>query len=137
MDYQQFINQEIVNSLSQKGVVTKFNDEYVVVKYQDKELTYSKSIAFKNQHLNFVRSELNELIKKDLLEIEEVNTQRVNEFEKNKRIAISRNKRVMNIYKKLSKKNRELKYLFGKDFEYPPYKALVKKYRYLLHSRVA
>ena len=129
MNKEQFLNKEIVNKNNEKGVVIFFDDEHIVVKYQNEEKTYNPTVAFKNKYLSFLDNSLNLLIDKNLLNKEESKLQYEQTAKNNHKIAINRYKKINEHYKKISSKNRVMQALFGSDFKYPPFYAFVKKYK--------
>ena len=132
MNYKQFLNKKVISKNNEQGVVTKFDDEHISIKYLDKEITYNFEISLKNKFLIFADANLQSLIDKYLLNEEDKKLQKEKLFEDNNKIAIKRNKTITEQHKKLFQKYKELCFLFGKDFIYPPYKEFVKKYRYLI-----
>ncbi len=134
MNYKQFLNKKIINKNNENGVVTFIDAEHIKVKYLEKETTYNLEISFKNKYLTIVDSKFQSLIEEDLLSKENKRLQKEKLIEDNNKIVIKRNKTINQQYRKLSKKNRELCSLFGRDFEYPPYKRFKKRYKYLIRE---
>lgn len=134
MDYKQFINQTIINSYDEKGIVVGFDDTYIVIKYKNEEKTYNRDIAFSNGFLAFTKKSLNLLINQDMNDKEELKKKRKEEIEKNNQFQLERRKKANRHYKKLSAKNRVMKALFGADFIYPPYVEFKKKYKNVIED---
>ena len=134
MNYKQFLNKKIINKNNEQGIITFFDDEHIKVKYLEKETTYSSEISFKNKYLTFIDTKLQSLIEEDLLKKENKRLQKEKAFEENNKIVIKRNKTILEQYRKLYQKNRILHCLFGRDFDYPPYKDFKKKYKYLIRE---
>ena len=135
MNKEQFLNKEVINKNNERGLVISFDDEYIVIKYENKEITYCPDIAFKNKFLSFLDCSLNLLIDEDLSIKEELKLRREKEEEDNRRIFINRLKKVNELYKKISAKNAVLQSLFGRDFKYPPLIKFEKKYRCYITRR--
>ena len=133
MNNEQFINQEVININNESGIVISFDDDYVVVKYNNTEKTYSRDIVFSNKYLAFKEQSLNQMIQEDLLLKEKTKKQQEEQFSKNRETIIDRRNRINNIYKKLLHKNEIMKLLFGNDFLYPPYVEYIKKYKHYIN----
>ena len=123
------INQEVLNSNSEKGIVISFDEEHIIIKYPNKEATYVTDIVLKNGFITFINPQLNKLVEeyKESKKQEELDKQAIKEkIEEN---AIELRKRINEMYKKLYYKNGIMKALFGYDFLYPPYNEFKKKYK--------
>ena len=128
-DYSKFLNQEIINTSNESGVVLSFDDSHIVVRYPDGEKTYNSDIAFKSKFLSFKNEELNALIQGDIKEKDNKKAEQAKEVEKAQRINLKRRERINEVYKQLAQKEKVLKRMFGSDFIYPPLKAFEKKYK--------
>ena len=128
MNYKQFLNKEIINKNNERGVVTSFDHQYLVVRYQKEEKTYNPDIAFKSQFITFIDDGLNIAVKEYLLNKEKENKQDQELAEAIHKNIVTKNKRIMDYYDKISEKNGVLHVLFGGDFIYPPFVNFVKKY---------
>lgn len=128
MNYEQFINKQIINYKGETGTVVSFDKEHIVVSQGDKQVTYKPDIAFKNKALVFKDDELNILVNKDLEEQDKASTVYQQRIDKINKEAIKRNKMASDKYIELEKKENALKRLFGDDFVYPPFTALKKKF---------
>lgn len=135
MNKEQFLNKEIINKNNERGLVVSFDDEHIVIKYENEEITYCPDVAFKNKYLSFLDCSLNLLINEDLSFKEELKFQHEKEAENNRRIVINRSKKINDLYKKISAKNTTLQSLFGRDFQYPPLIEFEKKYRCYITRR--
>ncbi len=135
MNKEQFLNKEIINKNNDVGVVISFDDEHIVVKYQNEEKTYCPDVAFKNKYLSFLDDSLNYLVDKELLNKEESEQLHEKVAQNNHKIAVNRLKKINELYKKMSMKNQVMKCLFGGDFQYPPFIEFVKKYKYYIDLR--
>lgn len=132
MNKEQFLNKEIINKNSQRGFVMSFDEEHIVIKYEDEQKTYSTDVVFKNRFISFLDKNLNILIEEELANKEHQEMIRKHQIAKNDEIAITRNNRVNEQYDKLYMKNCLLQTLFGCDFLYPPFVKFAKKYRRLI-----
>lgn len=123
------INQEVLNSNGEKGIVISFDEEHIVIKYPNKEVTYVTDIILKNEFITFINPQLNKLVEeyKNSKEEEKQNKQVIKD--KNEENVIELRKRINEMYKKLYYKNKMMKALFGHDFLYPPYIEFKKKYK--------
>ena len=135
MNKEQFLNKEIINKNNEKGVVIFFDDEHIVVKYQNEEKTYNPTVAFKNKFLSFLDKSLNLLIDKELFNKEESKVQQEQVAQNNHKIAINRYKKINEHYKKIARKYSIMQSLFGSDFRYPPFFEFLKKYKYYIDLR--
>lgn len=134
MNYKQFINQVTINSNNERGVVSSFDDEHIVIRYENNEKTYNQETAFSKKFLRFENNILNQIIKNDINKrnIQEMKNQQI--INRNEKAARKRNRRILEEYEFISSKNKTLQRLFGKDFLYPPYLEFVKKNRLLINS---
>ena len=135
MNKEQFLNKEIINKNNERGLVVSFDDEHIVIKYENEERTYCPDVAFKNKFLSFLDSTLNILIEEDLNQKEEQRLQHEKEVADNHRKVVNRSKKINELYKKISAKNNTLQSLFGRDFQYPPFIEFEKKYRCYITRR--
>ena len=55
MNNEKFLNQEIINKNNERGLVTFFDDDHIVIKYPNCDKIYCPEIAFKNDFLAFCR----------------------------------------------------------------------------------
>ena len=129
MNNEKFLNQEIINKNNERGLVTFFDDDHIVIKYPNCDKIYCPEIAFKNDFLAFLDNSLNLLIKKDLTIKENLRLQHQKEAEENYLISVEKQKEIYKAYREIDAKNDFLLSLFGEDFEYPPYIEFVKKNR--------
>ena len=129
MNYENFINKKVINSDNQEGIIISIDDEYITIRYSDTIKTYNKEIAFKNNFLKIVESDLNQVIKDDLENKDNIKSLEKERVDKCNKIAKDRNNRINEIYQKMLKKNYILKQLFGSDFIYHPLKEFEKKYK--------
>ena len=132
MNREQFLNKEIINKDNERGYVISFDNEHIIVKYQNEEITYSADGVFEIRYLSFTDENLNLLIEEYLSSKNQLDQQREKEVEDNHKIAITRYKKVNELYEKLFNKNRVMKALFGRDFIYPPFAEFEKKYRWYI-----
>ena len=128
MNYQQFINQTVIDYRGQEGSVISLDSDKVVVQHSNEQVTYKTDIAFKNKALIFKNDELNNLINEDLDDREKASIIHQEKIDKINKEAIKRNKMASDKYIELEKKEKALKWLFGDDFVYPPFEALKKKF---------
>ena len=128
MNYNQLINKEVINKNNQKGVVVSCDSQYIVVKYQNEEKTYNPDIAFKSKFITFTDDNLNRLIEGDLSDKAKVDNYNQELIETIHKSVVTKNKKILDYYDKISEKNGVLQVLFGGDFLYPPYINFLKKY---------
>ena len=55
MNKEQFLNKEIINKNNERGLVVSFDDEHIVIKYENEERTYCPDVAFKNKSSSIKR----------------------------------------------------------------------------------
>ncbi len=134
MNRNMFLNKEVINKNNEKGLVLFFDEEYLIVKYENEQKKYSKDIALKNKYLVFVDESINKQIEQDLLNKEERKIEHEELISNNHQAVVLRNKKIISFYNKLYFKTRFLKTLFGKDFKYPPFIKFKKKYKYLIRE---
>lgn len=132
MNYNDFLNKQVVNKYNELGVVLSFDNEHIIVKYPNDEKTYNPDIAFKTGFLAFKNKSLKRLIDQDLLDKDIAAKKKEEELAENHRKHLARRKKVNETYKRMHAKNRMLLTLFGKDFIYPPIKEFEKKYKHLI-----
>ena len=134
MNFNEFINKEVITIDNQLGIVTSIDKEHLVVKYLEIEKTYNTEIVFKNKYLKFTNLELNEKIDDFINKKVDADIKEKKLFEDNKNASITRQHKVNALYKKISMKYYFMKTLFGSDFKYPPYEEFKKKYRHQIHE---
>ena len=132
MNYQLFINQQVINKNNVTGVAISIDEEHVTIKYDSEEKTYNTNIAFKNGFLKFVKDEYNQLMSGDISSKDEIELNKQKEVENNHEHYVKITKEANEEFKVLSAKNSVMKKLFGSDFKYPPYEEFVKKYKHVL-----
>ena len=135
MNYNQFLNKEVINKNNQKGVVVSIDSQYLVVKYQNEEKTYNPDIAFKNKFITFIDDNLNHFIEGELMDKEKTNSYNQELVDAIHKSVVTKNKRILDYYDKISEKNGVLQYLFGGDFLYPPFVNFVKKYYQVIGNK--
>ena len=135
MNYNQLINKEVINKNKQKGVVVSCDSQYIVVKYQNEEKTYNSDIAFKSKFITFADDNLNRLIEGDLSNKEKAENYNQELIEAIHKSVVTKNKRILDYYDKISEKNGVLQVLFGGDFLYPPYINFIKKYYHIIGNK--
>lgn len=132
MNYNDFLNKQIINKNNETGVVLSFDKEHIVIKYSADVKMYSSDIAFRTGFLTFKNKNLKKLIEQDLLEKDIAAKKKEEEQAENHRKYLARRKKVNETYKRMCAKNRMLLALFGRDFIYPPLKEFEKKYKHLI-----
>ena len=132
MNYNKYLNQKIINKNGEEGIITTFNENYLVIKYKDGEKTYSPDVAIKNMFIFFLDKELQKEINDNIKRKEDETHRKQREFEDNHKRAVALSKKVNTEYQELIDKCYVLQQLFGKDFVYPPYVRFVKRYKYIL-----
>ena len=108
-----------------------FDKERVTVKFNYGDKIFNPTVAFNNHFLTLLDDRLNRQLNEEIVEKEKAI---IEAKEKAHQISITRNKRVNDRYKRLKKKVYILHQLFGKDFIYPPFEELKKKYRLILNE---
>ena len=131
LDFQQFVGKQIINSNGQTGVVISMTQERITVKFDTEEI-YNPDIAFKRGAIKFVDEALNKLILDDINIKEGVKEAQQQKVEKINKESKQRNKRAIDKYYELLKKQSLLKQMFGGDFIYPPLVKFIKKYPYII-----
>lgn len=132
LNYSDFINKEVINACNERGVVTSFNNNNIVIAYPNESKTYVQALAFKMHFLRFTDESLNTLIKENLATLQseekknEDDLNKVDEDYKNRAEVINRR------YASLKKKQYMLRQLFGGDFNYPPLKEFKEKYKHVI-----
>lgn len=124
---------KIKNKQNEIGLVTQFDGEDITVKYSNDNIkTYKLNIAFANGYLSFLDESINEQIKNEINKQNKQDDIKQAQLVKTQVTAVKMNTNIAKRYEELESKNYILKALFGKDFEYPPYKAFMKKYRLVI-----
>lgn len=85
---------KIGSIIKERGLVVSFDDETIVIKYENEERTYCPDIAFKNKFLSFLDNSLNLSFYEDLSIKEELKLQHEKEAEANRKIVINRSKKI-------------------------------------------
>ncbi len=114
---------------NEEGVVTSFDETYIIVKFISEEKKYRWDVAFISKSLSFIDKELNKTIYVELLRREGIRNAKEDALKEIKKEAIAKVKHINELYEKLSLKNEMMKCLFGSDFLYPPYVNFKKKYK--------
>lgn len=128
MEYQTFVNQEVVNGRGEEGVVLSLDKEDIVIKYPNGIKTYKRYLALHSGFIKFKDVALNQIAQlTQLQETEEINHQlEVEELEK-ERLRIRREK-ANELYERLAFRNYVFQNIFGKDFTYPIYERFMKQF---------
>lgn len=129
MNYQDFINQMVINQNKESGVVIAFDIEHIIIQYENITKTYNGDIAFKTGFLKFINPKYQQIISEYLLNQESLNKKKEEIANNNQERCIKRHHKIDETYQMLKKKNKVLLYLFGSDFIYPPYQEFKKKYK--------
>lgn len=128
MNYEAYINQKVTNYKGQKGYIVSFDQERVTVQLDNEQIIYKPDIAFKNKALVFDDDRLNQLMSSGLEHQEQEAEEYKKKIEKINKEAIKINVMSSEKFIELRRKDSILKSLFGKDFDYPPFVALKKKF---------
>ncbi len=132
MNYNLFLNKQIINKNNETGIVLSFDKDHIVIKYPLNTKTYNSDVSFRTGFLSFKNKDLKQLIDQSLFNQNiEAKKKEQEIIEVNKKY-FARRKKVNETYKRLCKKNKMLLALFGRDFIYPPLKEFEKKYKYLI-----
>ena len=134
MNKQLFLDKIVINKNNEKGVVTSFDNDYLIIQYQNESKRYHLETSFKNHYLSFEDDSLNSVIKKELSDREETKIQKEKEAMLIHQKYLTKRNKVMKSYLELLNKTINLQKLFGRDFIYPPLLMFVKKYRYYVNG---
>ena len=132
MDFNQFIDKTVKTKQGDIGTVIAIDKENIDVSFNGQVKTYNYIVAFKNGFLSFVDDTLNFLIGVELGELDKNQLIKEMVHQVKHLHDVKRNEEVTTEYKRLKAKQRTLKYLFGYDFVYPPYKEFYKKNKLLI-----
>lgn len=132
LDYQKFINQQIVNKEGQTGKVVAFTKERITIEIGGVQKLFNPEIAFKCGAIKFVDDSLNQLVNQDINKSAAIKEAKQQKVEKIHKEAQRRNKRAIQRYKELCGEANLLQQVFGKDFIYPPLVEFEKKYPYVI-----
>ena len=132
MKFDEYLNQHVVTKDNKEGVIVSFDSEHVVIDFNGIRKTFVTELVFKQKYFYFINDKYNKIIDEYLNNLEK--QKELDEFNKNKvnEIAINRNKRIRDMFLKISEKNKKMLMLFGRDFVYPPYAKFIKKYKRFL-----
>ena len=130
MDYKQFIDKTVITKNQDIGQTVSFDNERIIVRFNNGDKTYNPKVAFTNRFLTFKDEHLNHLINAEFVEKE---NQIIEQRDRAHKKAITRYKKVNALYQQLKKKDQIMKQLFGRDFIYPPFKELEKQYRLVIN----
>ena len=129
-NYEQFINQEIVNSNGVRGRVVTLTDERITIEFSNERKIFKLDLAFKSSSIKFVDESLNEQMMAIISGQEKKELENKAALNKINNEVMKRNKRACDLYFELEEKERFLKTLFGIDFIYPPFREFKKKFPY-------
>ena len=129
MNYNDFLNQPILNKNQESGLVLSFDENHIVIQYPSTKKIYHPDVAFKNHFLVFENHDLQRLIEQDQSEKEAASKKKEAQVAENNRKYLAKRRRVNLKYSELCRKNRLLLILLGCDFVYPPLKRFEKKYQ--------
>ena len=129
MDFKEFIGKEVLNKNNERGQTVSFDEERIIVRFNNVEKIFNPKVAFTSHFLTFVDDKLNRQFNEEFVEKEKETTKRREDMYQ---LAITRHKRVNQLYRTLKSKDQILKFLFGPDFIYPPLKTLEKQYRAII-----
>lgn len=135
MNYNDFINKQVINKNNEIGIVLSFDEINIVIKYPSEEKTYSPDVAFKTKFLIFKEDKLKNLIDQELHKKDVETQEKQNQIADFEKKYLIRKKKINETYDKLVQKNRTLLSLFGNDFIYPPLVEFEKKYKYYIDKR--
>ena len=131
MNFNDFINQKIINKKDEEGVVISFDKERIIIKYDECEKSYNPDVALKNGFITFIDSSYQEKINRYLVLVDDETKKNEELVAKNDRIAYKRSKDVLKKHERLVKKAYILRAMFGQDFIYPPLLEFERKYHNL------
>lgn len=131
MNFDEFINQKIINKRDEEGFVVSFNKERITINYDECEKSYNPDVALKNGFITFIDPSYQEKINRYLVIVDDESKKNEELVAKNDRIAYKRSKDVLKKYVRLGEKAAVLKSMFGRDFLYPPYEEFKRKYHHL------
>lgn len=127
-NYDQFINQEIINSSGIKGLVVALTNERITIEFPNERKIFKPDLAFKSSSIKFVNETLNAQMMLIINGEEKKEEEHQLALNKINEEAKKRNRRACDRYIELEKKDKELKRLFGQDFDYPPFEIFKKKF---------
>ena len=133
MNFKEYINQQVINKNNEVGKVISLSDDHIVIEYEEASKTYNPSITFTNHFISFVNQSLNKSFEEYLKNKESLEKQKVEEIKNIQKKYIDKKQKVNKKYDELCYKDYVLKYIFGKDFVYPPLKEFEKKYQKMIN----
>lgn len=132
MDFNKFINQTIINSRGEQGVITSINNEYVIVRYGENDKKYQTKICFQS-FLKFDDDKLQQEISKFIEEINQMEKDKNQSIIKASDEAINYQKQLFEELEKYNTKEWYFHHFFGPEYEYKPkkqYKEVKHGYHY-------
>lgn len=129
MDYNQFLNQEVITKNNETGIVVSFEKERITIKFSDRESIFNPQVAFSNHFLSFKNDTYNSMMDNEYITKP---AEELAQREKEHQFVVDRHKRVNARYEELRKKAYVLKKLFGPDYVYEPYEKLKKQYKHVV-----
>ena len=132
LNHEKCLNKYIINKNNERGVLVSMDDEHIVIKYLDREETYSTSIAFKSGYISFIDARLQECVMNDIVDKADKEKAKEEIIIKNNKAYLERFKKINQTYKRLCEKNSVMLTLFGSDFIYPTLKEFENRYRLLI-----
>ena len=132
MDFNKFINQTIINSRGEQGVITSINNEHVIVRYGENDKKYQTKICFQS-FLKFDDDKLQQEISKFIEEINQMEKDRNQSIIKASDDAINYQKQLFEELEKYNTKEWYFHHFFGPEYEYKPkkqYKEVKHGYHY-------
>jgi hypothetical protein len=129
-NYEQFINQEILNSNGVRGRVVTLTNERITIEFPNERKIFKPDLAFKSSSIKFADEVLNAQMMAIINDEEKKEEERKKALDKVDKEVRKRNKRACDLYYELDTKEQFLKTLFGDDFVYPPFTEFKKKFPY-------
>ena len=118
MNYNNFLNKQIITKDNNLGIVISFDNEHIVIKLNNLIKTYNPDIAFKTKYLTFKNPKYQKLIDIDLIEKDIAIAKSKQEIEEIRKQHFHRLKSINQTYRRMFIKARKLKMLFGGDYDY-------------------
>lgn len=129
IDYKKFIHLEVIDKNNNEGKIIHLDEKHVVVKYLENSVTYSTQVVFSKAFLTFKEKRFNFLFQLDQSNKEEEEKKIESTTKERREKLLAKRKLVNQIYKRLREKEAVMRYLFGRDFLYPPRKNFEEKYK--------
>ena len=129
MNFAEFLNKRIINKNNERGVIISIDENYVTIKFENVEKAYNTKIVFENKFISFVDKNLEDLLNEQSNIYKNQSLLEEEKIQKEKKNYIKKYKAVEKLYYYYQYKQRILKSYFGRDYIYPPFLKLKKKFK--------